>query len=153
MLISNKQFFKKLRLLHLLVLLFMIVAIVYSLFVFNKEEVWGYIIFIVAVYLLFSLFWHLKKYYYIEVDSDSNFLTIKFFGTSFLSSSKHKIRIPLRDFVKYEIIKKGLHKDLILYQQTERGLAKYPPVSIEGLPNKQLKDFIDLLNSITQKRK
>lgn len=65
------------------------------------------------------------------------------------------IEIPKSEFSHFEI-KKGLFNlrtEVILFQQTVRGVAKYPPVSISALTKKDRENFLAslLLHAATKK--
>ncbi len=127
-------------------------GIIYLLLTEKNAQTWNYIILIVAVYLLINVFLHIKKYLYISFEDDGKFLIIKFFNSFILNSGKRKIRIPKNSLVKYELKKTPLHQDLILFVNTQNGLAKYPPLSLSGLNQKEIKELTEFFDSLTKKQ-
>ena len=127
-------------------------GIIYLLATEKNAQTWNYIILIVAVYLLINVYLQIKKYLYISFEDDGKFLIIKYFNSFILNSGKRKIRIPKNSLVKYELKKSSFHQDLILFVNTQNGLAKYPPLSLSGLNTKEIKKLTEYLNSLTKKQ-
>lgn len=71
-------------------------------------------------------------------------------GLQPLLYGNYAIEIPKSKFVKYKIKNEffGLRSSLILYQNTEKGLSKYPPVSLSSLKRSEKRDIIEVLDKI-----
>ncbi len=149
MIISNKTFVKTLKAVQIFIFLIMAAAVIFLLVVSgNSSQSWNYIILIVAAYLFFNVFLYLKQYTYLEIEEDQSFIILRFYNTFFLSSGKRKIRIPKKALVKYEIKRGTFHNDLILYVNTQNGLAKYPPISLSGFSKPKQAVITGYLDSI-----
>jgi hypothetical protein len=62
----------------------------------------------------------------------------------------YSIEIPKSQFIKYEIKKKyfGLRTSIVLYQKTDKGLSKYPPVSLATLDKSEKRDLLENLSRL-----
>ena len=151
--LSNEKFLKAIRLFQFSVFLILIITIIFLLVKDSGADAWNYIILLVGAYLLINVFLWMKQYNYISIEEDKSFLIVKFFNSFLLNSGKKKIRIPKKSLVKYEIEKKPLKLNLILYVKTDRGLAKYPPISLSGFSVSKIKALEEYLNGLIQSNK
>jgi hypothetical protein len=108
---------------------------------------------IIAVYLLFILFNILRDFNYIYFNDEGDKLVLRYFSLSIFAQKKNSIEIPKRSFAGYKIEKSvvGLKERLILLQQLENRIAKYPAVSITSLTSKQKSDIVDALNRFSKR--
>jgi hypothetical protein len=149
--VSNEKFLKGIRILQIVLFLVMAISIIYLLVSDINEQTWNYIILIVSVYLLINVFFYIKRYLFLSFEEDNAFLIVKFFNSFILNSGKHKIRIPKKNFYKYELKNSSLHNDLILYVNTPNGIAKYPPLSLSAFNRKKLQVLINYLDKLSNK--
>jgi hypothetical protein len=108
---------------------------------------------IIAVYLLFILFNILRDFNYIYFNDEGDKLVLRYFSLSIFTQKKSSIEIPKRSFAGYKIEKSvaGLKERLILLQQLENRIAKYPAVSITSLTSKQKSDIVNSLDRFSKR--
>ncbi len=89
---------------------------------------------------------------YLYISFENEMLVIKYFSVSPVSGKHKMIEIPLQSLYKYEIETSiyGLRKDLILFRRTPKGIAKYPPVSITLLSDKDLAMLQKALSEVSE---
>jgi hypothetical protein len=97
------------------------------------------------IYLLVLLYPNILRLHYVFYSDTGNTITIKTYPIGFFTSGKKSYKIPKKDFVRAEL-KEGffrIHKALIFYQRVGgKGIAKYPPVYINGLPAEDRKRIL-----------
>ena len=100
----------------------------------------NYAILIIAAYVIFIVYNSLKNNFYIFLSTEKNKLTIRYYSLSLFNNSKKSIEIPLETLHNFKIETKrgGLLKLLTVYQKTNKGVAKYPPISISILDKEEL---------------
>jgi len=103
---------------------------------------------IVAIYLLTILFNIIRDFNYIYYNDDGDKLVLRYFSLSIFAQKKNSIEIPKRSFAGYKIEKSlaGLKEKLVLLQQLEKSIARYPAVSISSLNSQQKSDILNSLN-------
>jgi len=115
---------------------------------------WIYSIFFIIIFIIYFVLRTQKKYHIIFFDDEEepNVITIKFSPLSSLSGKSRMIKIPKNSLYKFEIEKKfyNLRKELVLYQNTKKGIAKYPGIPINLLSNEKLNLLIETLNKYAQ---
>jgi len=107
----------------------------------------------IAVYLLFVLFNILRDFNYIYFNDEGDKLVLRYFSLSIFTQKKNSIEIPKRSFAGYKIEKSiaGLKERLVLFQQLENRIARYPGVSITALTSKQKSDILDSLDRFSKR--
>ena len=135
----------------------LISTIIYVLFVFavyltdfcekitpGVDRSW-YVIIPGILYLLILFYPNILRLHYLYYSDTGDSLLIKTYPIGFFTSGKKSYKIPKKDFVKAEIKESffRLRKALILYQRIgKKGVAKYPPVYINGLPSEDRKKIL-----------
>lgn len=104
-------------------------------------------ILIPAIALIIHLYMTLKNYYFVYFRDTGEELTFRYFRVHPFAGGKKSVFIPTQHFHTFEITKKlgGMQRYLVLYQQTNRGVAKYPGISLTGLSNEHYQKLIDQL--------
>ncbi len=143
MTIDNNHLHKFIWVLHL------VSTIIFVLFVFSAyltnfyERVTPgidkkyYVIGLGIIYVLILFSPNILRLHYLYYSDNGNSLVIKTYPIGFFTSGKKSYRIPKKDFVRAELKERffHLHKSLTFYQRIPgSGIAKYPPVYINGLP-------------------
>lgn len=112
-------------------------------------------IYIMGIILL-SIFYLFVIYYYYTLDpnyfyynDDENAMVFKYYSTRLISSAHNRIEIPFSVFVKFQLKTKffGKKTELILFQKTPKGIAKYPPISLSGLSGSQINQLKNNMES------
>jgi len=112
-------------------------------------------IYIMGIILL-SLLYLFVIYYYYTLDpnyfyysDDENSMVFKYYSTRLISSAHNRIEIPFSSFVKFQLETKffGKKPELILFQRTPKGIAKYPPISLSGLSDNQINQLKKIMET------
>jgi hypothetical protein len=97
------------------------------------------------LYLGILLYPNILRLHYIFYSDTGDSITVKTYPIGFFTSGKKSYAIPKKDFVRAELRESffHLHKALILYQRIGgKGVAKYPPVYINGMPPEDRKKIL-----------
>ncbi len=149
MLLENKDKAAKIKLYYMTTLFIYLVLLVVSLLV---DFIQGYT-FIIILTLFFTIVFiiltHLK-FYYIFFDIDDDKIIFRYSSLSLIISLNKTIEIPQASFMKFNIKKSffELKKEITLYQKFKGGIAKYPPISISLLNQKDIETITKSLNAV-----
>lgn len=151
MFIENKKQAALGRLLFLLIPLLFIIIVAVLMFLGIQSD----IIVLGALTVIFIFFlWFAGNLglNYLYISFENEMLVIKYFSVSPVSGKHKMIEIPWQSLYKYEIETSiyGLRKDLILFRRTPKGIAKYPPVSITLLSDKDLTMLLKALSEVSE---
>ncbi|MDG5799215.1 hypothetical protein QA597_02435 [Marinilabiliaceae bacterium ANBcel2] len=93
-------------------------------------------------------------FYYIETESNKESFKIKHFNLFPLTRQYSAIEIRWSRFYNYEVVTKyrGKAHFLILYEQTGRGLAKYPAIGLTALNKSELMSLTEMLEKRTKSK-
>ena len=111
------------------------------------------ILLLVLIYLAMAVYFYMLNMNYIYYNDDGSKIILRFYSMRPLTQKKSAFEIPKDKFVKHEIIKEagGLQVYLVLYQQTPRGVFRYPPVSISALKREEKEKLVKRLSSLSKK--
>ena len=89
--------------------------------------------------ILFYWFQYKMEFTYFYFSNNSKNLVFRFYSLRNFYGKPKTIEIPKLSFLKYDISLSFFDKkdSLILYQNTQKGIAKYPPIPITLLNKKQ----------------
>lgn len=129
------------------VLIFLYLAVSIILIYLKVEPIYpifGAISVFVFSIIIISLL--LKLNYIIYQESEEK-LILRYYPLHPFHHKFKSIEIPKQTLSHFDLNQKmfGLRSEVTLYQQTERGLAKYPSVSISALSKSNRKKLIDSL--------
>jgi len=101
-----------------------------------KFIIWGASL---VIFLVFFWFQYRMEYTYLYFSDNSKNLIFRFYSMQLFSGKPKTIEISKTSFLKYDIVSVFFNKKelLLLYQKTEKGVAKYPPISLTLLRKKQ----------------
>ena len=104
-----------------------------------------------VAFLLFYWYQYQMHYTYLYFSDNSKNLVFKFYSLRFFSGKPRTIEISKSSFFKYDIESGFFNKkdSLVLYQKTDRGVAKYPPISLTLLSKKQKTELKRALFALT----
>ena len=73
----------------------------------------------------------------------------------FIPGAKKSYEFPASEFYKFEIEKSffKLRENIILFRKVKKGIAKYPPISLTGLKEKQRNQVITLFTGLSKAHK
>ena len=143
--VENKKRASIIRLIYLAIPVFFIILI--SIFYFSGFfPNYVYLSIITLFFTTIILLSHLKLFYII-FSNDGGKLTLRYLTLGPFGGSRKSLEFPLKDFVNYQITRKtyGYKKEIILFRQTPKGIAKYPPVSISSLNEEEIKKIEEIL--------
>jgi|GEM_PF-724420 hypothetical protein len=145
MVVDNKKTVITLQLRKLLLLFLLSVTVVLlfyiDLFNFNQNYL---VIALISLYTVYYIWGLVRRYHYFYYsDLSPTKLVFRFYSLAPLSKRQNSIEIRKDEFFKFSIQKRwlGLRKELILYTQTPKGIAKFKPISISLLSKTQVQDL------------
>lgn len=122
---------------------------IYSRRIFGIDK---YLISIIlaSAYLLTIVYSFIREYNYIYYSDEKEKIILRFFSMNIFISKKSSIEIIRSEMAGYSLKKSfiGLKEKLFLYQQTKRGVAKYPGVSITALSKEEKEKLIKSLDRL-----
>jgi hypothetical protein len=108
--------------------------IVIPLLYVDVPAVYKAIFFIVLsiFFLLFQWFQYKMDYTYFYFSDNRKDLVFKFYSLRFFSENPKIIEIPKKSFCNHDIVTNffGKKDSIVLYQRTNKGIVKYPPISL-----------------------
>ena len=128
-----------------------VIAVLLATNIYSDEiagiDKYEFSILLACIYILTVLFSVIRNYHYIYYSDESDKLILRFFSFSFWTQKKNSIEMNKNDLEGYQINQQifGLRENLVLYQKTKGGRAKYPPVSITALTKSEKKELLDSL--------
>lgn len=111
-------------------------------------------IFFAVAYMIFALYESFRNYNYIYYNDESDKIVLRFFSPAMFTSKKNSIEIPKKEFGGYELKSFFMRyrESLVLFKNTHKGLAKYPPVSITALSEEERYALLFSLNALKKKK-
>ena len=105
-------------------------------------------IMIAFIYICIAVYNSLRNFFYIFYNDEGDRLILRFFSMSYFARKKSSIEVKKSEIAGFKIEQNlfGLREDLILYQKTRTGQAKYPPVSITALTKEEKQKLIASLS-------
>ena len=139
----------RLRVFFATIIVVALIAIIYTTRILINP-VWGlnkaqWSLIIIGVFVLLLI---LNYYHYIYFSDNGNKIVFRFYSMQLFSGKKQTIEMYKKDFVKFQTssLLFKMRDYLIVYQKLEKGIAKYPPISITGLSKK---DKANLKNQLS----
>ncbi len=156
MVIDNQKQAVSLRIQKSLALLLLIISIglIYFANVLNsgvlglsRDQIAGII---VALFLLFFLVHFMKDHNYIYYSDTGNKFILRYFSLRPLADKKNAIEFNKKELHSFEVKKSlsGFNERLIIYRQTSRGIANYPPVSLTALDRQDKEKLLAALRKL-----
>lgn len=149
MAIDNKPNAGRIKFLYLLVPFIFTIIIALTIF-FEFFETYNYLIVLAVLFILIIIFLNKLKFRYIMLDIKDNKLILRYHGLGPMGTSFKSIEFPAQNLAKYEIRSAfyGLRKELVLYQRTNKGIAKYPGVSLAAVDKLDREKIVALLANV-----
>ena len=147
--IENKKRASIIRLIYLALPIFFIILISISYFLKSFPN-YIYLSIIITLFIAAIILLNHLKLFYIIFSNDEGKLILRYLSLGPFGGSRKSLEFPLKDFVNYQISRKtyGYKKEIILYRQTPKGIAKYPPVSISSLNENEIKKIKKILKQL-----
>ncbi len=107
-------------------------------------------IFIATAYFIYAVYNTFRNYYYIYFNNESDTLILRYFSPNIFTSQKNSIEMPKNEFAGYKLQSFFLRyrEKLILYRNTKKGMASYPPVSITALSSAERHALLRALDEL-----
>ena len=109
---------------------------------FLPLENYQYALLIVFLFALFSYLWYGQNNSFFSINTNQNAIIIKYFKIlpKFINKKPKMVKIPKSAYVKYSIETSyfGRRKALYLFQNTKKGVVKYPPIYISALNEEEI---------------
>lgn len=104
------------------------------------------------VYLYLILTPIILKFQFVYVLHEENKISIKYYTMGFIPGAKKSFEFPASEFYKFELEKSlfNLRESIILFRKIKKGIAKYPPISLTGLKEKQKNQMIALFTGLSK---
>jgi len=110
---------------------------------FLPLEGYQFALLIVLFFVFLGYLWYAQKQSFFSIEAGGPNIIIKYFiiMPRFITMKPKMIEIPRSQFHKYKIESSffGRRKALILYQKTNKGVVKYPPIYISSLTKEEMK--------------
>ncbi len=99
--------------------------------------------------LLYIIYRNGLKYHFIIYDDESDKIILRYYPQSSFLTKYTSIEIPFNSLYKIEITRAFFNQreELTIHQTVKKGVAKYKPIPLTALSNKQKKDLLNALNS------
>jgi hypothetical protein len=90
-------------------------------------------------------------YNFIYFSDAGKIIMLRYFHVRYFNNSYKSIEIPKNTLYKYELKTSffKLKQELVLFQKTAKGIAKYPPVSLSSLKKNEIRKIIESLDLYT----
>jgi len=92
-----------------------------------------------VLFLLYYWFQFMMQYTYFYYSDNSNSLKFRFYSMRLFYGKPRAIEISKANFLKFDLEKSFFNKkeSLVLFQKTDKGIFKYPPISLSLLGKRQ----------------
>lgn len=149
MIVDTKEISARIKLGSMFVVLVLVALVVLDLiYSWVPSHILEYVC--IALFVFFEAFLFIKKFNYINYNSDGFKIILKYTSLGMLSAGNFKLEIPKKDLVNVELQKSilGMRKMIVIYVRTPNGVAKFKPVSVSILSQDELTGMMDDLDSI-----
>ena len=112
-------------------------------------------LFLSIIYLYLVLSPIILKYQFVYVSLEENKISIKYYTMGFVPGARKSYEFPASEFYKFELEKSffNLRENIIVFRKVKKGIAKYPPISLTGLKEKQRNQLITLFTGLSKAHK
>ena len=149
MIVDTKEISARIKLGSMFVVLVLVALVVLDLiYSWVPSHILEYVC--IALFVFFEAFLFIKKFNYINYNSDGFKIILKYTSLGMLSAGNFKLEIPKKDLVNVELQKSilGMRKMIVIYVRTPNGVAKFKPVSVSILSQDELTGMMEDLDSI-----
>jgi hypothetical protein len=114
-----------------------------------SDTLWTVIL--AGIWLFIAILPMILNYQFIFYSDDTEKIVFRYFTAGIVGGRKNSLEIDKRSFHGYTIETRlfGLVRSITLFQKFNEGLAKYPPVFISALSDKERAKLIRSLNTYT----
>jgi len=141
MIIDTKEEASTLRRTKMFAVIVYVVTVMVTAVFLQLGKTLEILIYVVAslAFLLFYWFQYMMQYTYLYYSDNSKNLIFKFYSMRLFYGKPSAIEISKSNFLKFELETSFFNKkeSLVLFQKTDKGVFKYPPISLTLLGKKQ----------------
>ncbi len=114
-----------------------------------------YSAFFVLVFIGYLIYRSNLKYHYIYFSEEGNKIVIRYYRFGGISQKYRAFEIAKSTLYSFEINKYFFKKrnELVIFQKTSKGVAKYPPLPVNALTPEQLSAITQILTMYATKGK
>jgi len=114
-----------------------------------------YSVFFVLVFIGYLVYRNFLKYHYISFSDEGNKVILRYYRFGGITQKYRSFEIVKSALYTYEINNYFFKKrsELVIYQKTSKGIAKYPPVPISALTPEQASAITQILSMYAIKGK
>jgi hypothetical protein len=107
---------------------------------------------LIAVWVILAFMPMVLNYQYISYSDDGDFIIFRYFTSGIVGGKKNSVEINKISFAGYKTETRffGMVQSIILYQNFQEGIARYPPVYISALSREEKKKIFKSLNLHTR---
>jgi len=100
-----------------------------------------------------SIGFGLGGYYYLEFKVENNrYLQIRYFNLSPIGREYKSFKIELNRFHSFQVKKLGPFSFLYLFEDSGKGMAKYPKLGLSAMNSSQRNAFLSFLHKLNKKK-
>ena len=116
-----------------------------------SDTVWTIILSAIWVFIAFIPIMLNRQY--VSYSDDDELIVFRYFTSGIFGGRKNSVEIEKKSFTGYETKKQrlGLSLSITLYQNVEKGVAKYPPIYISALSKEERAKIFSSLNKYSSK--
>ena len=116
-----------------------------------SDTLWTIIL--ATIWIFIALLPMILNHQYVSYSDDDETIVFRYFTSGIVGGRKNSIEIEKRTFAGYKTEKQlwGLSLSITLYQNLEKGIAKYPPIHISALTKKERAKIFKSLNQYSPK--
>jgi hypothetical protein len=94
---------------------------------------------LVGIWLILAFMPTILNYQYIKYSDEGEFIVFRYFMAGIVGGKKNSVEINKATFAGYKTESRffGLSQSLILFQNMQQGVAKYPPIHISALTREE----------------
>ena len=156
MIIDIKKTILRKNLVNFIVLIFLVLVMVSLLTIpFRRDLIKGInnsllAIFFAIAYVINAFYNSFRNYNYIYFNDESDKIILRYFSPNIFTSKKNSIEIPKKEFAGFNLDSFFMRyrEKIILLRHTNKGLVKYPPVSITALNEEERYSLLFTLNQL-----
>jgi len=115
---------------------------------------WIYSVFFAICFVGYLIYRTKKKYniFIYDDEEEPQMIHIKFYAMTSIVPKYNMLKIPKKDLYKIEIKKTfaNQRQELVIYQKTKQGIARYKPISITGMSKDTKKQILSALNQYSK---
>lgn len=114
-----------------------------------------YSVFFVLVFILYLVYRGQLKYHFIAFSDEGNKIVLRYYRFGGITQKYRSFEIVKSALYSFEIHRYffGRRSELVIYQRTPKGIAKYPPVPLTALTPPQVSALTQILSAYATKGK